>query len=231
MNCLIVDDNKIELTALKQLVSMDSSLRLVGECSDAATAAREMVNSSVDLMFLDIEMPEMSGIELVKSLSGTRPIIIFTTSGSEYAAEAYDLNVVDFITKPVSPVRFLQAVTKARELKKMRSFALESRGDEFIFIRDSNIVRRLKLIDIFYFEAMGDYVKVCLDGQEYIIHSTLKAVEQKLVGNDFFRVHRSFIINVGRIDTIDGGMIIMNNILIPVSDAFRAALNKRMQIL
>ena len=231
MNCLVVDDNKMELAAVKQLISLDTSLHLIGECTDAADAFQKILDHPIDLLFLDIEMPELSGIELVKSLDGKRPMIIFMTSGTEYAAEAFDLNVVDFITKPLVPARFLQATTKAKELNKVKSFSLEPRNDEFIFIRDSNIIRRIKLDDILYMEAMGDNVKICLSNQVYSIHSTMKAVEQKLNPRNFLRVHRSFIVNISKIDTIDGGMLIMEQNMVPVSDAYRSALNKRMQVL
>ncbi|TDQ09695.1 LytR/AlgR family response regulator transcription factor [Pedobacter metabolipauper] len=232
MNCLIVDDNKIALTTLRQMISMDPSLTLVGECGDAAEAHRLLLVHHVDLIFLDIEMPEMSGIELVKSLEGKRPMIIFTTSDIVYAAEAFDLNVVDFITKPIVPGRFFQAVEKAKELKKMKSlYVAANREEEFIFIRDSNIIRRIRLKDILYLEAMGDYVKIYSLTANYTIHSSLKAVEQKISATIFLRVHRSFIINLSKIDTIEGGTLIINHNLVPVSDAYRAALNKRMLIL
>ncbi|MES2828979.1 MAG: LytTR family DNA-binding domain-containing protein [Bacteroidota bacterium] len=231
MNCLIVDDDILSLTALRHLLTMDKSLTLIAECSDAAEAYKKIIDNQIDLLFLDIEMPEMNGIDLVRSLAGKRPMIIFTTSGTAYAAEAFDLNVVDFITKPVMSLRFLQAVTKAKELNRVNSFELETKGDEFVFIRDSNIIRRLRLDDIIYLEAMGDYVKICLSKMDYTIHSTLKGVEQKLNHRNFLKVHRSFIVNISKIDTMDGGMLIMEGNLVPVSDAYRAVLNRRMQIL
>jgi len=231
MNCIIVDDNKIELAAVKQLISLDSTLNLIGECTDAADAFKKILDHPIDLIFLDIEMPEMSGIDLVKSLKGKMPIIIFMTSGPEYAAQAFDLNVVDFITKPIVPTRFLQAVTKAKELVKGKGFSLEPKNDEFIFIRDSNVIKRVKLDDILYLEAKGDNVRICLSTREYSIHSTMKAVEQKLNPRNFFRVHRSFIVNVSKIDTVDAGMLIIEKYMIPISDAYRAALNKRIQVL
>jgi two-component system LytT family response regulator len=231
MNCLIVDDNKIALTALKQMISMDSSLTLIKECEDAIDACREVIEGQIDLLFLDIEMPGMTGIELVRNLGDKRPMIIFTSGRTDYAAEAFDLNVVDFLTKPIIPVRFMQAVKKARDLYKTKSISIGPKEDEFVFIRDSNVVRRLKAADILYLEAMGDYVKIYMPDQVYSIHSSLKSVEQKLTQSMFLRVHRSFIVNVNQIDTLEGGTLIINKSLVPVSDAYRSALNKRMQIL
>lgn len=210
---------------------MDPALTLVQECEDATAAYQEIMSGQIDLLFLDIEMPGMSGVELVKILGDKRPMIIFTTGRVDYAVEAFDLSVIDYLLKPIVPVRFLKAVEKAKSLLKNKNIEVVNKEDEFIFIRDSNVVRRLKVNDILYFEAMGDYVKIYVDNQVYSIHSSLKAVEQKLTHHVFLRVHRSFIINVSKIDTIEGGTLILHNYMVPVSDAYRAALNKRMQIL
>lgn len=232
MNCLIVDDNKIARTTLKQLISLDSSLVLVDECTNATEAYVKILEHPIELLFLDIEMPGMTGMELAKSLGQKRPLIIFTTSKREYAADAFDLDVIDFITKPVTAVRFLQSIEKAKEFIKVRSLIPDTFIEEdFIFIRDSNTVRRLELDHILYLEAKGDYVKIYVSSHSYQIHSTLKSVEDKLPPNVFLRVHRSFIVNISKIDTLEGGTLIINKNLVPVSDAYRATLNKRMQIL
>ncbi|MNV44785.1 Transcriptional regulatory protein YehT [compost metagenome] len=232
MNCLIVDDNKIARTTLKQLISLDSSLVLIDECTNATEAYVKILEHSIELLFLDIEMPGMTGMELAKSLGQKRPLIIFTTSNRDYAADAFDLDVIDFITKPVTAVRFLQSIEKVREFVKVRNLSPDTLIEEdFIFIRDSNTVRRLELDNILYLEAKGDYVKIYVPGNSYQIHSTLKSVEDKLPPNVFLRVHRSFIVNISKIDTLEGGTLIVNKNLVPVSDAYRATLNKRMQIL
>lgn len=231
MNCLIVDDNTIALAVLKKLISMEPTLKVVGECFDAVEAYKQMQLMEIDILFLDIEMPDMSGIELVKSLGDKRPMVIFTTATTGYAAEAFDLNVVDFLIKPVHPARFLQAVEKAKRMLLTKGIAVVDKEDEFIFIRDSNVVRRVKVSDILYMEARGDYVRINMTDHTYSIHSSLKSVEEKLSKNTFLRVHRSFIINVSRIDTIEGGTLIVHRNMVPVSDAYRANLYKRMQIL
>ncbi len=231
MNCLVIDDNKIARTTMKQLVSQNPGLTLVGECADAAEAYRQIMLKPVDLLLLDIEMPGMSGIELVKNLGSHKPLIIFTTAKKDYAAEAFDLNVADFITKPVAPVRFMQAIEKATEIIQSKKQDIRLENAEFIFIRDSNIIRRLKLDDILFAEAMGDYVKLYIQQKFYAIHTTLKAVEEKLPSTQFIRVHRSYIVQVSKIDTIQDGSLVINDKPVPVADAYRAALNKRMNIL
>ncbi len=231
MNCLIVDDQKIFRTVIKRLIDLDNSLVLVGECDNAIDAHQKIKDLTVDLIFLDIRMPGVNGIELAKILEGKSPLIIFTTSLAEHALEAFDLDVADFLLKPISPARFLKAVDKAKEIFQKKQIAMDGRFSEFTFIRDSNIVRRIKINDILYFEATGDYVKIRLLHEDYCIHSSLKIIEQKLPANIFLRVHRSFIVNLTKIDGAEGKTLIVDRNLIPVSDAYRANLNKYMQFL
>ena len=231
MNALIVDDNKIARTTMKQLASQIKDITLAGECADAMDAYNLLHEQPVDLVFLDIEMPGMTGLELIKNLGNKKPVIIFTTSKKDYAAEAFELNVVDYIVKPVTPSRFIQAVDKAREILQSNKEEFKLNDEEFIFIRDSNIIRRLKLDDILFGEAMGDYVKLYTPQKFYAIHTTLKAVEDRLPASKFLRVHRSYIVALIKIDTIQDGALVVNGKPIPVADAYRAALNKRMNVL
>ena len=231
MNIIIVDDNKIARTTMKQLTSQVKDLAMVGECTNAMDAYNLLQEQAVDLILLDIEMPGMTGLELTKNLGNKKPIIIFTTSKKEYAAEAFELNVADYIVKPVTPARFIQAMDKAREILQSNKEQVKMDEDEFIFIRDSNIVRRLKLDDILFAEAMGDYVKLYTPQKFFAIHTTLKTVEERLPLTKFIRVHRSYIVAIARIDTIQDGGLVINGKPVPVADAYRAALNKMMNIL
>jgi len=172
----------------------------------------------------------MTGIELTKALSGKETIIIFTSSNKDYALEAFELNIADYILKPVMPARFLQAVSKAQSILDSRKEDVEVTKDEFLFVRDSNITRRLKLDDIFYAEAMGDYVKFYTREKMFAIHGTMKSAEERLPKDNFIRVHRSFIIAVDKIDTLQDGGIMINGKFIPVADAYRKSLNTRMNV-
>jgi DNA-binding LytR/AlgR family response regulator len=231
MNCLIVDDNKIARATMKQLASQVKDITIAGECENALEAYNLLQELAIDLLLLDIEMPGMTGLELTRNLGKKSPVIIFTTSTKDYAAEAFELHVADYIVKPVMPARFLQAIDKAREICQSNTEELKFQEDEFIFIRDSNIVRKLKLQDILFAEAMGDYVKLFTLQKFYAVHTTLKAVEERLPEPAFLRVHRSYIIAISKIDTIQEGAIIINGKPIPVADAYRSMLNKRMNIL
>ncbi|MDF2930893.1 MAG: two-component system response regulator [Chryseobacterium sp.] len=230
MKALIVDDNDIARTTLAHLAKQIPNLTIVNEYSNAIEAYNHLQNNHVDLIFLDIEMPEMTGIELTKNLSGKDIIIIFTSSNKEYALEAFELNIVDYILKPVMPARFLQAVSKAQSILESKKENVEMTNDEFLFVRDSNITRRLKLDDIFYAEAMGDYVKFYTREKMFAIHGKMKTAEERLPKDNFIRVHRSYIVSVSKIDTLQDGGIMINGKFIPVADAYRKALNARMNI-
>jgi DNA-binding LytR/AlgR family response regulator len=231
MNALIIDDNTIARTTIRHLAGKLGDIDIVAECADAMKAYELLQTSPVDLLLLDIEMPGMSGLELTQTLGDKRPIIIFITSKREYAADAFDLNVADYIMKPVTTSRFIRAIDRAREILESNKEEINLKNDEFIFIRDSNIVRRLKLDGILYAEAMGDYVKLHTPERYYAIHTTLKAVEDRLPSSRFLRVHRSYLVAIEKIDTLDGGALIVGGRSLPVGDAFRSALNKRMNIL
>lgn len=231
MNCVIVDDNKIARSLLRQLASQIKDLEIAGECGNAMEAYNLLQEQPVDLLLLDIEMPGMSGLELSRNLGAQRPLIVFITSKRDYAADAFDLNVADFLVKPVMPGRFLQAIDKVRQMLQSNREEVRYAADAFLFIRDGNVVRRLKLDDLLYAEAMGDYVKLYTPQRFYAIHASLKAVEERLPPEKFFRVHRSFIVALSKIDTLQSGVLMIQDKAIPVADAYRGSLNKRMNVI
>jgi DNA-binding LytR/AlgR family response regulator len=231
MNILIIDDNAIARSVLRKLCSQQKDLVVAGECATAEEAYGFLQEEAVDLLLLDIEMPGMTGLQLVERLGHRRPVIVFTTSKKDYASEAFDLNVADYIVKPVTPARFIQAMAKARAIVDSSQEEVKWTEEEFLFIRDSTIIRRLKVEDILYAEAMGDYVKLYTPQKFYAVHTTLKAVEERLPGSRFLRVHRSFLVALNKIDTIQDGVIIIGEKAVPVADAYRKVLNSRMNIL
>jgi two-component SAPR family response regulator len=162
MNCLIIDDNRIARTTMKQLASQVKDLVVSAECANAMDAYNFLLEQPVDLLLLDIEMPGMTGLELTKNLGEKRPVIIFTTSRKEYAVEAFELNVADYIVKPVTPARFIQAIGKVREILESNTEEVKMGEDEFIFIRDSNICKTAYGSEIlcytYYFKSSGGTV-------------------------------------------------------------------------
>lgn len=231
MKCLIVDDNKMARMALKQLVSQIHSLELIAECTNAIEAYNQLGSNAVDLLFLDIEMPDISGIDLIKKLGNKKPLIIFTTAKKEYAVEAFELNVVDYLVKPVSQARLLQAVEKAQEALDSNKEEVKIEEQGFVFVKDNGMLKRISIEDILFLEAMGDYVKVHTPQKFHVVHATLKSIEEKLPASKFLRVHRSYIVAINKIDFIQEGTITIGKTTIPVADTHKTNLNKRLNLL
>lgn len=217
--------------AMKQLVGQVKDLELVQECENAMEAYHQINGTAIDLIFLDIEMPGMTGLELTKNLGHKSPLIIFTTAKKEYAVEAFELNVVDYLVKPVTPARFLQAVERANEAFAANKEEVKVEEQEFVFVKDNGVLKRINVDDIHYLEAMGDYVKVHTPQKFHVLHATLKSIEEKLPQTKFVRVHRSYIVSLSKIDFIQEGVISIGKSTVPVADTYRTVLNKRLNLL
>jgi DNA-binding LytR/AlgR family response regulator len=218
---------------MKQLVGQVKSLELVAECSDAMEAYNHLNNKDVDLLLLDIEMPGMTGLELTKKLGNKSPLIIFTTSKTDYAVEAFELNVVDYLVKPVMPARFLQAIEKTKEVSESTrpDAKAPTAEQDFVFVKDNGVLKKINVEDILYLEAMGDYVKVYTGQRFHVLHATLKSIEEKLPLSKFVRVHRSYIVSLSKIDFIQDGAITIGKASVPIADTYRTVLNKRLNLL
>src|SRR5690348_7296800 len=148
MKCIIVDDNKMARMALKQLVSQVPGLELVAECNDATEALDSLNNIQVDLLLLDIEMPDMTGLDLTRKLGNNKPLIIFTTAKKDYAVEAFELNVVDYLVKPIALPRFKQAIEKAQETIESNKQEVKVEEQGFVFVKDNGVLKRITIDDI-----------------------------------------------------------------------------------
>jgi DNA-binding LytR/AlgR family response regulator len=231
MKCIIVDDNKMARMALKQLVSQVPALELVAECNDAAEALDSLDSTQVDLLLLDIEMPGMNGFDLIKKMGNNKPFIIFTTAKKDYAVEAFELNVVDYLVKPIALPRFKQAIEKAQEAIESNKQEVKVEEQGFVFVKDNGVLKRIAIDDIIFLEAMGDYVKVHTPQKFHVVHATLKSIEEKLPSSKFIRVHRSYIVAINKIDYIQEGAISIGKTTIPVADTHKSNLNKRLNLL
>lgn len=219
------------LLALKQLINQVQNLELVAECNDAMETYNQLTANSIDLLFLDIEMPEISGIELIKKLGNKKPLIIFTTAKKDYAVEAFELNVVDYLVKPINLPRLIQAVEKAQEALDSNKEEVKVEAQGFVFVKDNGVLKRISIDDILFLEAMGDYVKVHTPGKFHVVHATLKSIEEKLPNTRFLRVHRSYIVAINKIDFIQEGTISIGKTTIPVADTHKSNLQKRLNLL
>ena len=228
MNCIIVDDEELSRMALQKCVEQARNLNLVAVCNNAIEATEALKTNAVDLVFLDIEMPDMTGIDLVRNFEV--PQIIFVTSKSEFATDAFELDVTDYIVKPVELPRFLKAVEKAEEIhaKKEKGTAVVN---EYVFIKQDSRYIKIRLDEIMYVEALADYVNIYLENKRHTILSTMKAIEQKLPATDFVRVHRSYIVRIDRIKEIEDNTIALDDKLIPVSRSYKENLMKHLKML
>jgi DNA-binding LytR/AlgR family response regulator len=175
-------------------------------------------------------MPGMTGLELLKLLP-QKPVTILITAKTGYAIEAFELNVIDYIVKPVSIARVMLAIEKAKELLAMKDTQLNEISREQIFIKDNKVIRKVLLNDILWLESKGDYVKINTVEKQYIIHSTLKSMEEKLPAAEFVRIHRGFLIPVSKIDYIEDGVAFVMGTALPVTETYKNDLLKKLQLI
>ncbi|MFT3824261.1 MAG: LytTR family DNA-binding domain-containing protein [Chitinophagaceae bacterium] len=230
MKCLIVDDNEMARLTLHHLAAQTGVLEEIHECKNAIEAHHFITSHPIDLLFLDIEMPGMTGIELLRSLP-RKPLVIFTTSNKDYAAEAFELHVVDYLVKPFTLPRLLAALEKVREIRARGNAELRAIENEYLFIKDNGVLKKIKLDEILWMEAMGDYIKIHVSGKWYIVHTTLKAAEEKIASGRFMRVHRSYIVALDKIDAIEDGVLTIMGKPVPVAEGYRAQLMQKLNLL
>ena len=234
MNCIVVDDDKLARTAIKVLADQIDFLCLKQECTTPIEAFNYLKTEDVDLVFLDVEMPGMTGIELVKNIE-KRPIIILITSKQEYALEAFELNVTDYLIKPVSLSRFTMAVSKAKELFDTKNHLLEinERCKDYIFVRSNSILTKIQLNDILYIHALGDYVNIYTKekNKRFTVHCTLKTMEENLPANKFYRFHRSYLVALDYIETVKDNTIYIGKQYLPIGEQFKKELLKKLNLI
>ena len=225
ITCVIIDDEPLAVELLQSYVDREPLLKLLATFNDALSAAEYIKANKVDLIFLDIQMPHMNGIQLLKSLESP-PIVIFTTAYSEYAAEGFELDAIDYLLKPFDMKRFQRAVTKAVEYRKS---LLKSDSDvnPFIFIKSEYQVIKINYEDIRYIEALDDYIKIYTTNTRPVLTlMTLKNITEKLPENLFARVHRSFIISLNKIESVRNKRIKIGETEIPIGSSYADNINK-----
>lgn len=229
MKCIIIDDNEIALMATKQCASKVESLDIVATFNDAIQALSYITSNPVDLIFLDIEMPELNGMEFIRALQQPRPQIILTTSHTEFALEAYDENVLDYLVKPITLPRFINAVNKAKVI--LEKHKIDHSDNETLFIKKGNLIVRVNKADVLWIEGLGDYVTLNTEREKFVVHSTMHAIEQKFSSKEFIRVHRSFIIRIDKINNIEDNCISYFDKFIPIGKTYKDAVYKRLNLL
>ena len=228
INCIIVDDEQHAIDILETYVGQTPSLHLAGTTTNPMEALQMVSNRKIDIVFLDIHMPELSGMDFIKAINGKVKVIL-TTAYSEFALESYELDVVDYLLKPVRFPRFLQAVQKAvSEINEHQVLAASTEGDDYIFVKTESKGKLLKinLNEIDYIEGMKNYVAIVRGGQKTLVYTSMKELEERLPHKQFIRVHKSFIIPVIKITGIEGNLLRLKNVTteILIGDSYRAEL-------
>ncbi len=229
MNVIIVDDEPLAQLVIETFISKFPALNLIAKCNNAIEANEVLSNNSIDLMFLDIQMPKISGVDFLKTLPNP-PQVIFTTAHSEYAMDGYELNVVDYLLKPISLQRFAKAVNKAIEKHESSENEPETKAKEteasadYIFVKADKKLIKILFSDIFYIEGLKDYVILHIPDKRIVTLQTMKSLEVKLPSDIFMRVHRSYIVNLRNISIVEGNTVHINKKIIPIGKNYKEVL-------
>jgi DNA-binding LytR/AlgR family response regulator len=235
MNCIVVDDENMGRKLLEENVRQIPFLHLVASCKNAFEAMEQLQTNAIDLIFLDIQMPGMLGTQLIQTLA-KKPLVIFVTAYDNYAVESYQLDAVDYLMKPVSLERFSLAANKAYQLfnmqKPVASIAAvpQEALEDYFFVNVEYSLVRISISQISHIEGLKDYVKIYLDGERrpVLTKTTMKSIEAKVLPHGFMRVHKSFIVNLRRIESIKQQRIKIGTFDIPVSDSHAADLMEKL---
>jgi DNA-binding LytR/AlgR family response regulator len=226
IRCIAIDDEPLALDVIEKFVGKLPELKLAGRYTNALEAMEQLNKEEIDLLFLDIQMPEISGIQFLKTLKNP-PMVIFTTAYENYALESYDLDVVDYLLKPIPFERFVKAVNKVKEIYDLRqSKGMKEEEPGFIFVRSDYQMVKINLDEIIYIEGLKDYVKIFCGPKPIFSHQNLKAIESKLPPKQFARIHKSYIVSIKKIEAFQKSAVRVGGQEIPVGDSYREQMNK-----
>lgn len=231
MNCLAIDDEPLALNVIRDFCSKVEFLNLVHTCTNAIDAFTLLQNEEIDLLFIDIQMPHISGMDFVKTLAKP-PLVIFTTAYPTYALEGFNVNAVDYLVKPIPLERFIKAANKANELFSLRkqkgsirshNKKAEAGIPNYLLLNADHTTVKINYDDILYIEGLKDYLKVYVKNKSILSKNTIKKMEKKLPSENFMRVHKSYIISLAKIEKIENNRIHMGEKSIPIGDHFKEA--------
>lgn len=225
LSCIIVDDEPVARSIIREFVSQTPSLLLAGEFENSIKAGKFVDEHQPDLIFLDIEMPRRTGLDWLKS-SELKPMVILTTAFPQYAIEGYELDIIDYLLKPISFVRFTKAVEKAREFAAMKSGLKNGPGKQQVFVRTDKRIEKLNTDDILYIESIGNYVNIVTAQTKLIAYLTMKSMETQLSDADFVRIHYSYLVNFSKISSIEGNLIYIKDTSLPISRGYKESFMK-----
>ncbi len=228
MNCLIVDDEQISREILAKLVERTTQLDLISSCENAKEARKVMASMKIDLVFLDVEMPGISGIDLLESIE-EKPLVIFVTSKEEYAVKAFEYDAVDYLLKPLDYARFLKATSKAKDIFESRQTVQD--GMTNLFVKKDNQLVKIRFSEILYIEASADYMLIYTESERFIVHITMKALNERLPPGDFARIHRTYTVRLDKIEGVEDNMVVIANKRLPIGGSYKDNLYKYLNLL
>ena len=216
LKCAVVDDSSLQRLSIVKLIKDHPSLKLIAEYNNAIETKNGLLDTEVDLIFLDIEMPILSGFDLLDDLPN-KPQIIFVTGKTKYAFKAFDYDAVDYLHKPISKERFMNAVSKAINLYRLKHEGVPIEDDDYIFVKSNLKNRKVFLNKLKFIEALGDYVKFVTEKDNFVVLATMKSFESQLPANKFLRIHKSYIVNLDKIERYNSRNIEIDKQQIPLS--------------
>jgi len=223
ITCIITDDEPFARKGLQGYMEKIGFLDLKGVCEDALQLSDMLQRQPVDLLFLDIQMPHITGVEFIRALSKP-PKVIFTTAYEQYALQGFELDVMDYLLKPISYERFLKAAWKARDyfaLRESSPATVAAAANPYIFVKVNSKLEKINFDEILFIEGMENYVAIHLPGKKLITHSTIKSLLEKLPAGQFIQTHKSFIVAINKVETIEGNTLHIQKFQVPVSKYLR----------
>jgi DNA-binding LytR/AlgR family response regulator len=228
LSCIIVDDEPVARKILQEFVEQVPFLDLQGKFENTAKTEAFLNYQAVDLIFLDIEMPKVSGLQFLQKMQ-VPSMVIVTTAFPQYALESYELDIMDYLLKPFALSRFLKAVQKARDYYLLKHQQTAAAQPSYIFIKSDKRIEKIELSDILYAESIGNYVRIHAGGKNILAYLTMKSLEAQLPQPDFIKIHQSYLVNGSRIDAIEGNEIRLGSTALPISRLYRETVMKMVQ--
>lgn len=232
LNCAVIDDDELSRSMITHLLKKTDGINLMHTCSSAMEAYNLLqTEEDIDLLFLDIEMPEMTGLELIKLLEKRKLNVVLTTSQEQYALEAFEYDVVDYLVKPINQARLLKAISKVRE-RIDSEFDGQNEELPYLFVRSNHKIVKIAPQEIHYVEALSDYVLIHTSKQRYVVHTTMKNIDEKLMTfKGFARIHRSYIVNMQHVDSVHDLNISIKEKQIPIGRSYRTKFIEGLDVL
>jgi DNA-binding LytR/AlgR family response regulator len=231
-NCLIIDDEPIAIRVIKNHLKAFPEFNVVAECNNALEAMPILAKEKIDLLFCDIQMPQITGVDFIRSLKHP-PKVIFTTAYRDYAVEAFELNVVDYLLKPVSFERFTKGISNFLESMANNLISIEpenTSAHNYIFLKADKKHYKVDMCDVFYFESLGDYVVVFTTTRKIITKEKISNLAENLPAKQFIQIHRSYIVSISKIESIGAGFVEINKKKLPVGRNYKPELSKLLQL-